>query len=82
VARKRAALYIEAQHLALSQGAFLTLYNELKYKLIKPYVHGLVTTEAYVDAVAKERKPCRTRIRWRAGMRIALARLGRALNKK
>jgi peptide/nickel transport system substrate-binding protein/oligopeptide transport system substrate-binding protein len=51
--KQRAALYIRAQHLALSQGALLMLYNELSYKLIKPYVHGLVTTEAYTDALAK-----------------------------
>jgi ABC-type transport system substrate-binding protein len=51
---KRAALYIQAQHLALSQGAMVTLDNDLSYWLIKPYVHGLVTTEAYVDAVAKD----------------------------
>ena len=51
---KRAALYIQAQHLALSQGALLMLYNSLSYKLIKPYVHGLVTTEANADTVAKD----------------------------
>jgi peptide/nickel transport system substrate-binding protein/oligopeptide transport system substrate-binding protein len=49
----RAALYIRAQHLALSQGALITIASGISYELIKPYVHGLVTTEAYVDAVAK-----------------------------
>jgi peptide/nickel transport system substrate-binding protein/oligopeptide transport system substrate-binding protein len=52
--KERAALYIKAQHRALSQGALLVLYNELSFKLIKPYVRGLVTTEAYTDAVAKD----------------------------
>ena len=52
--KKRAALYIQAQHIAISQGAFLTLYNELRSKLIKPYVHGLVTSEAYQDTLAKD----------------------------
>jgi len=50
----RAALYIRAQHLALSQGAFITLSNALSYELIKPYLHGLVTTEAYFYAEAKD----------------------------
>jgi ABC-type transport system substrate-binding protein len=51
---RRAALYIRAQHLALSQGAFITIYNALSYELIKPHVHGLVTSEAYFDAEAKD----------------------------
>jgi ABC-type transport system substrate-binding protein len=50
----RAALYIRAQHLALSQGVFLTIYEALSYELIKPRVHGLVTTEAYAGVVAKD----------------------------
>jgi len=45
-ARKRAALYIQAQHLALSQGAFISVSNNLGWALIKPYVHGLVVSEA------------------------------------
>jgi len=52
--KERAALYIQAQHLALSQGAFITIYEALSYELIKPYVHDLSTTEAYVDVVAKD----------------------------
>ena len=52
--KQRAALYIQAQHLALSQGAFITVDNALGFELIKPYVHGLVTIEGYPDAVAKD----------------------------
>jgi oligopeptide transport system substrate-binding protein len=52
--RKRAQLYIQAQHLAIRQGAFITIDQALSYELIKPYVHGLVTTEAYFDAVAND----------------------------
>ena len=52
--KQRAALYIQAQHLAISQGAFITINQALSYELIRPSVHGLVTTEAYVDVVAKD----------------------------
>jgi ABC-type transport system substrate-binding protein len=45
--KKRAQLYIQAQHLALSQGAFISLSNNLDRRLIKPYVHGLVVSEAF-----------------------------------
>jgi hypothetical protein len=36
-----------AQHIALSQGAFISIGNKVAFALIKPYVHGLVGTEAY-----------------------------------
>ncbi|GAC1445506.1 MAG: ABC transporter substrate-binding protein [Chloroflexota bacterium] len=41
---ERAHLYIRAQHLALSQGALITLFNERNWFLTKPYVHGLVAS--------------------------------------
>jgi ABC-type transport system substrate-binding protein len=44
---RRAQLYVRAQHLALSQGAFISLTNWVNSRLIKPYVHGLVGSEAY-----------------------------------
>jgi oligopeptide transport system substrate-binding protein len=43
--RTRAQLYIQAQHIALSQGAMISLTNDLAPVLIKPYVHGLIGTE-------------------------------------
>jgi oligopeptide transport system substrate-binding protein len=43
----RARLYIRAQRIALSQGAFIPLSYKIAFALIKPYVHGLVGTEAY-----------------------------------
>jgi ABC-type transport system substrate-binding protein len=43
----RAKLYRRAQHIALSQGAFISIGNKVAFALIKPYVHGLVGTEAY-----------------------------------
>jgi ABC-type oligopeptide transport system substrate-binding subunit len=52
--KKRAALYIQAQHLALSQGAFISLTNNLGRVLIKPYVHGLVGSEALGGMVPKD----------------------------
>jgi ABC-type transport system substrate-binding protein len=45
--KKRAQLYIQAQHIALSQGAFISISYKVGFALIKPYVHGLVGTEAY-----------------------------------
>jgi ABC-type oligopeptide transport system substrate-binding subunit len=45
--RVRARLYIRAQHIALSQGAFIPISYKVAFALIKPYVHGLVGTEAY-----------------------------------
>jgi ABC-type oligopeptide transport system substrate-binding subunit len=45
--RTRAQLYIQAQHIALSQGAFISISYKVASGLIKPYVHGLVGTEAY-----------------------------------
>jgi ABC-type oligopeptide transport system substrate-binding subunit len=43
----RARLYMQAQHFALSQGAFISISYKVAFALIKPYVHGLVGTEAY-----------------------------------
>ena len=51
---KRGALYIQAQHLALSQGAFISLTRGINWALVKPYVHGLVGTEAYSPVVPKD----------------------------
>jgi ABC-type oligopeptide transport system substrate-binding subunit len=51
---KRAQLYIEAQHIALSQGALISLDNQLQTYLIKPWVHGLVGMEAYQVLVPKD----------------------------
>ena len=44
--KKRAPLYIQAQHIALSQGAFISLIEDLSSELVKPYVHGLIGSEA------------------------------------
>jgi oligopeptide transport system substrate-binding protein len=43
----RVRLYIQAQHIALNQGAFISIDYKVAFALIKPYVHGLVGTEAY-----------------------------------
>jgi len=48
---KRAKLYRQAQHLALSEGAWIALTNTIGQHLIKPYVHGLVGTPAYGNLV-------------------------------
>lgn len=45
--RQRAALYIQAQRIALSQGAFIAVSSLVGVAQIKPYVYGLVGTEAY-----------------------------------
>ena len=52
--KERAKLYIRAQHIALSQGAMISLDYELRYRLIKPYVHGLVGSEAFNYLVPKD----------------------------
>jgi oligopeptide transport system substrate-binding protein len=53
-AKLRASLYIEAQHLALSRGAFIPLSNVLSLELLKRYVRGMVGSEAYVDMMPKD----------------------------
>ncbi|HEX6507477.1 MAG TPA: ABC transporter substrate-binding protein [Chloroflexota bacterium] len=45
--QKRAQLYIQAQHIALNQGAFISISYKVAFGLIKPHVRGLVGTEAY-----------------------------------
>ena len=52
--KERASLYIQAQHIALSQGAFISVTESANQVLIKPYVHGLVATEAYQPLVPKD----------------------------
>jgi ABC-type oligopeptide transport system substrate-binding subunit len=52
--KEREKLYIEAQHIALSQGALIMLMQTKGMALIKPYVHGLVGTEAYDYLVPKD----------------------------
>lgn len=48
VSRKmRARMYSQAQHIALSQGAYISISYKVAVALIKPHVHGLVGTEAY-----------------------------------
>jgi ABC-type transport system substrate-binding protein len=52
-AKARAALYVRAQHIALSDGAFITIGNGVYYYLINPKVHGIVGSAAYGFPVAK-----------------------------
>jgi ABC-type transport system substrate-binding protein len=52
--KERAKLYIRAQHIALSQGALIAVDNRNSYALTKPYVHGLVGTEAFPWLVPKD----------------------------
>ncbi|GAC1326503.1 MAG: peptide ABC transporter substrate-binding protein [Chloroflexota bacterium] len=49
--KKRAALYAQAQKIALTQGAWIPLTNSVGHGLIKSYVHGLTGTVAYADFV-------------------------------
>jgi hypothetical protein len=42
---ERAQLYIQAQHIALGQGGFISLTNAIRPGLLKPYVHGMVGSE-------------------------------------
>jgi oligopeptide transport system substrate-binding protein len=46
--QKRAALYIKAQHYALSTGAWISVGNTLGYAMVKPWVHGLVGNEPFI----------------------------------
>jgi ABC-type transport system substrate-binding protein len=50
----RAQLYIQAQHIALSQGAWISLNYAVNQVLVKPYVHGLVGTEVYSSLVPRD----------------------------
>ena len=43
--KQRTQLYVQAQHIALDQGAFISLTNAIRPGLLKPYVHGMVGTE-------------------------------------
>jgi len=46
---EREKLYIEAQQIALSQGAIVMLMQAKGLELVKPYVHGLVGTAVYTE---------------------------------
>lgn len=50
---KRAQLYIKAQHIALSQGAWISVGNANGYALVNPKVHGLLGSEAFGILVPK-----------------------------
>jgi oligopeptide transport system substrate-binding protein len=50
---QRAKLYQQAQHIALSQGAWIALTNAVGHELVASNVHGLVGTSAYGDLVPK-----------------------------
>jgi len=52
--KMRAQLYIQAQHVALGQGAFISLNRHFTPRLIKPYVHGLTEGEVATDLVPKD----------------------------
>ncbi|MGI8967588.1 MAG: peptide ABC transporter substrate-binding protein [Chloroflexota bacterium] len=47
----RAAMYRKPQHIALSQGAWISLDYGVGHFLIKNYVHGLTASVAYADLV-------------------------------
>ncbi|GAC1634291.1 MAG: ABC transporter substrate-binding protein [Chloroflexota bacterium] len=51
--KTRMKLYIRAQHIALGQGAWISVTQHIAMQLVKPYVHGLVGTEAYNDLVPR-----------------------------
>jgi ABC-type transport system substrate-binding protein len=44
---KRAQMYEAAQHIALSQGAWISIGNANGYALLNPKVHGFVGSEAF-----------------------------------
>jgi ABC-type oligopeptide transport system substrate-binding subunit len=50
---KRAQLYIQAQHIALSQGAWISIGNQNGYALVNPKVQGLTGSEAFGILVPK-----------------------------
>jgi ABC-type oligopeptide transport system substrate-binding subunit len=52
--RKRAALYIRAQHLAIGAGAFIPIGNSEEHYLLNPAVHGLVGSASYGFPVARD----------------------------
>lgn len=53
VPARRAQLYRQAEHIALSEGAWIAMTNNLGHALVKPYVHGLIGTAAYGDLVPR-----------------------------
>jgi ABC-type transport system substrate-binding protein len=50
----RAQLYIKAQHIALSQGAWISVGQQNGYFLVKPWVHGFVGSPAFGEAIPKD----------------------------
>jgi ABC-type oligopeptide transport system substrate-binding subunit len=46
---KRAQLYVKAQHIVLSQGAWIALTNFANFNLVKPSVHGFVGSYSQGD---------------------------------
>ena len=49
--KTRAQDYIQAQHIAISQGAWITQYNGILHELFKPNVHGLTLAVGYAVEV-------------------------------
>lgn len=49
----RASMYIRAQHMAVSHGAWIPVGNQIGYALINPKVHGFVGSEAFGIPVPK-----------------------------
>lgn len=50
---KRARLYIEAQHIAISDGGVMPIGQSLGYDLVKPWVHGLVASATFDELIPK-----------------------------
>jgi hypothetical protein len=49
----RQQLYIQAQHIALSQRAWISVGQATDYAMVKPYVHGFVGSEAFYELIPR-----------------------------
>jgi ABC-type transport system substrate-binding protein len=49
----RRQLYVQAQHIALSQGAWIPVGQATDYAMVKPYVHGFVGSEAFYELIPR-----------------------------
>jgi ABC-type transport system substrate-binding protein len=50
---KRRQLYVKAQHIAVSQAAWIPVGYQTYYTMMKPWVHGFVGSEAFYELVPR-----------------------------
>lgn len=51
---QRTQIYIRAQHIALSTGAWIMIGQEVQYAVVKPWVHGLIAAYGNSDVAPRD----------------------------